>query len=474
MLHKTIQTAIPYAQELEQARIALGLPNSSHLAMMVSNSLFSNPDAEVPVSQFVQTVENVTIVEGGVTEHERVSEQLVNELAPLVQNHVSLSRQIGSLSKDFAETVQKYVNATPSEDPTGNFNIVKDELGDLFDESSVLSDLENASTPKSFIGSMIASGPRDFETLLGYVTTGRAKIDQAIQSTVAQHDKNFLENIWYGLFNSGMGQNSPYALNNLGLIPSGERLAVTYLGYLMAQRLYSEVSDDAVGALNVYQRNCADLRDHLLSLAAVALRERHNQIKNKVVVLSFNPATRTVVVNGPIYREWLEQGGSPDTVLGCLLSDASSYTADQLNNKQTTYNNQWTSYCAFHNAEYDVRRVRFLRSIYMIALTESMTDIQPYEEAYRKENPGFAEFVLSEAQKMLDRSSLDSLCDIEMTTLNLIAGIRFSYTPAKMILESIDRTMKSTPNVDVREAALVAACGYIAQYLLTQITVSKI
>ena len=43
-----------------------------------------------------------------------------------------------------------------------------------------------------------------------------------------------------------------------------------------------------------------------------------------------------------------------------------------------------------------------------------------------------------------------------------------------MILESIDRTMKSTPNVDVREAALVAACGYIAQYLLTQITVSKI
>jgi hypothetical protein len=131
MLHKTIKTAIPYAQELEQARIALGLPNSSHLALMVSNSLFSNPDAEVPVSQFVQTVENVTIVEGGVTEHERASEQLVNELAPLVQNHVAISRQIGALSKDFAETVQKYVNATPSEDPTSNFNIVKDELGDL-------------------------------------------------------------------------------------------------------------------------------------------------------------------------------------------------------------------------------------------------------------------------------------------------------------------------------------------------------
>lgn len=474
MLHKTIKTAIPYAQELEQSRIALGLPNSSHLAMMVSNSLFSSPDAEVPVSQFVQTVQNVTIVEGGVTEHERASEQLVNELVPLVQNHISIARQIGALSKDFAETVQKYVNATPSEDPTGNFNIVKDELGDLFDESSVLGDLENATTPKSFIGSMIASGPRDFETLLGYVTTGRAKIDQAIQSTIAQHDKNFLENIWYGLFNTGMGQTSPYTLNNLGYIPSGERLAVTYLGYLMAQRLYSEVSDDAVGALNVYQRNCADLRDHLLSLAGVALRERHNQITNKVVVLSFNPATRTVVVNGPIYREWLEQGGSPDTVLGCLLSDAGSYTADQLNNKQTTYINQWTSYCAFHNAEYDVRRVRFLRSIYMIALTESMTDIQPYEEAYRKENPGFAEFVLNEAQKMLDRSSLDSLCEIETVALNLIAGIRFSYTPAKMILESIDRTMKSTPNVDVREAALVAACGYIAQYLLTQITVSKI
>lgn len=475
MLHKTIQTAVPYAQELEQHRISLGLPPGSHLAQMVSASLISNPEASVSSTHFIDNVRDVTVnnIGGGLTEHELTSEKLVDDLVPLLQAHLTMARQIGSLSKSFSETVQTYVSATPAEDPTGNFNIVKDELGDLFDEASVLGDLDSATPPRAYVGSIIVSGPRDFETLLGYVTTGRANIDQAVQSTVAQYDKSFLENIWYGLFNTGMGQQTPYKVGALNIVPSGERLAVTYLGYLMAQRLYNEVPDDAHGNLTGYQRNVADLRDHLLSLAGVALRERHQQIQNKVVVLSYNPASRVVVVNGPIYRDWLNEGGSPDVVLGCLLSDAGAYTASQLAAKANVYMNQWNGYCAFHNAEYDVRRVRFMRSIYMISLTEAMTDIQDYEVDYRNSHPGFAETALMEAQKLVDCTSLEALTNIEGMALELIAGIRFSYTPAKLILDHIDRTLKSTPNVEPREAALVAACAYISKYLLSQISVSK-
>ena len=54
-----------------------------------------------------------------------------------------------------------------------------------------------------------------------------------------------------------------------------------------------------------------------------------------------------------------------------------------------------------------------------------------------------------------------------------MAGIRFGYTCAKLILEDIDQTMKSTPEVDVREAALVAAANYVALYQSTQITAGK-
>lgn len=473
MFHKAVQIAIPYAQELANKGITLGLPDNSHLALMVSNSLFSAPENTVPYSQFVETVQNVTVGAGTLTEHENISETLVEELAPLVQSHVSVARQIGALATSFAGVVQKYVEATPAEDPSGSFNIVTDELGNLFDESSVLGDLETSGTPRGYDGGAIASGPRDFDTLLGYLTTGRANIDKAIQQTVSQYADNFLENIWYGLFNSAMGHTSPYTLQNLNVIPSGERLAVTYIGYLMAQRLYENVPDDAVGNLSTFQSNVSNLRDHLLSLAGVALRQRHAQITDKVVVLSYNQQTRTVVVNGPIFREWLEQGGSSDIVLGALLSGGMAYTVQDLNTQGEKFNNQWIGYCSFHNAEYDVRRVQFMRSIYLVAMTESMSEIQGFEEGYRKEHPAHAEKVLTEVQNYVAAQSLDSLNDISKTSLELIAGIRFGYTPAKMILDSIDRTMKTTPDVDVREAALVASCSYVAKYLATQITANK-
>lgn len=56
--------------------------------------------------------------------------------------------------------------------------------------------------------------------------------------------------------------------------------------------------------------------------------------------------------------------------------------------------------------------------------------------------------------------------------LELVAGIRFDYTPAKMILTDIDQTLKSSPDVDVREAALVAAANYLALYLAGQISIA--
>ena len=63
---------------------------------------------------------------------------------------------------------------------------------------------------------------------------------------------------------------------------------------------------------------------------------------------------------------------------------------------------------------------------------------------------------------------------LERVCLELVAGIRFSYTPSLLILDNIDRILKESPDADVREAALVAACDYMALYLSGQISVHKV
>lgn len=118
-----------------------------------------------------------------------------------------------------------------------------------------------------------------------------------------------------------------------------------------------------------------------------------------------------------------------------------------------------------------MRRSNFFRGIYLTCFTEALGKIAPFEEAFRKARPTFAEQAVSSAESFLTQIGIDALDNVENTALHLTAGIRFDYTPAKGILKDIDDVTKSTPGVNVREAALVAACNYLALYLANQMAI---
>ena len=472
MFHKTLRLAIPYAQQLNQQGITLGLPQNSHLGSVLRFSSLDNPNAFTPVEDFIEGVRYATEIDGSISEHENFIGSLVDDLVPLVQNHIRISREVGALSTKLAEVVSKYYQSAPFIDASSNFNIIKDDVADFFDEAVIQGSLESKPIYNQSGIRPLVTGPRDPETIKDLLLTGNKRIDTGILTAVSSFGENFLQNLWSGLFMSPESGN-PYNLDRLNILPAGERLLVCFLGYTIATKLFDQVPDDAIGSLSAFQSSCADVRDLLLSLAAVAYDERKQHIQNGLVVTGFNPNTRTATVVGSVYREWLEQGGSPEIILGCLIGDASSYSKEQLNESSERYIGLWKSYCIFHNAEIDVRAANFLRSSYVVAFTEMMGNIELFEEEFRKKNPGFAESAITSAQSYLESIGVEELKDFEKTSLHLMAGIRFGYTCAKLILEDIDQTMKTTPEVDVREAALVAAANYVALYQSTQITAGK-
>lgn len=472
MFSNTLRTSIPYAQQLQNQRIRLALPSQSALGVLMTYSSADNPQANEPIEMFLGRIDNVTVVQGSLTEHDHAMCTLVDELIPLTESHIRMSRHIGQLATELANNVRRYVESAPAIDASGEFNIVKDETAGLFDEPSVISLIGQASTaPIRNVGSNFCSGARSFDALLGYLVTGNAKLDLRVKEIVAGYDSNWLENIWYGLFATGSGLASAYSLGALGTLPTGERLAVSYVAYVIAGKLLHEVPEDSVGGLSKYEDGLADLRDQMLVIMSGALSEYQHQLKNKVLAVAYRGYNRSVIVNGPVYREWLENGGSPELMLGSLLSNNPAYTAEEFSARGDQFKRQWDGFCVLHNADSDLRRSVFLRSIYLTCFGEALGNIAPFEEAFRKQNPNFAEQAMSRAEAYLCSSGITALVDLETVCLELMAGIRFDYTPAKMILQDIDAVMKSTPNADIREAALVAAANYLALYLVGQMSV---
>lgn len=464
-------SAIPYAQMLAQKGISLKLTNASHLSQGLT---FSRPDSPKPfttVSEFIDGVTSVIQMEQGVTEHQVFISNMVDEIAEPVKNHVAVARQIGALTSEFESKVRNYAAEASDQTAVGSFDIVKDELGPLFDISIVQNDVERA--PKRLIGyntATVCAGPRTEEELRGYLYTKNTDYNEAVDATLSFYGDNFLTNIWMGMFCNVSGVETPYHVANLANLPLAERLTVCYIAWLIANHIHGEVPPDAVGNMTQFQSVTSELSQFLHAQVGYCGDKMLGYGSDKMVVVRYEPSVRRIVVNGPNYRKWLEQGGQPEIVLGCCLTGATAYDSEALNYNRETALRAWNGYVMFHNQEADVRAAELLRSLYISCMLEQMQSVQPYEEQYRKDNPGHAEMVIDKTTKIVRSKSITQLKDFSKMSLELVAGLRFCYTPSLLILSEIDEILRSNPEADPREAALVASASYIAEYLLGQIT----
>lgn len=472
MLKNSLKIAVPFGQLLTQKGIQLNVGRSSHLGSLFAAATPDNHHPKIEADEFVKSVECVVSCNEGITEYDSFDLALKDELKPLVLSHIQMARAIGQISKGLVNKVQTFLAEMPVEGALSSFNIVQDDLPSLFDFPSVMGTME--STPKQ-VGRVrvenLVSGPRDVETIMSYLTSGKKEQDQAMLDTVEFYGSAFLVDIWNTLIYPGSGQGVNGSL--LMSKPAGERATFFLLGGLIADRLLNEVPKDGVGSLLNFQGQASNIRDWAMQNAAIAYQEYQANIEAKRVVLSYRPEGKTVVVCAPVYKDWLTKGGCAEVILGSLLSNQRSYTAGEFANSGDQHLKSWNSYCTFHNSAADSRRATLLRSTWLMAFASDIGDIQGFEEAYRKANPTHAEKCIEQVRQYLDTQGLTTMEEGHAVALHLVAKIRFSYTPAFDFLKDIDQVLAQNPDADPREAALVAAAKYIARYLAGQITVTR-
>jgi hypothetical protein len=239
---------------------------------------------------------------------------------------------------------------------------------------------------------------------------------------------------------------------------------------LTARNLIQRVEDvEADMTLSAYRDVMEDFISYSSACICEYIRRFDLATKNNVILLS--RSNKAALVNGEIFREWLNEGGCVETILGTILSDTPITTKNLINESRDKLLDKWNSYCHLAKmsaiSEEHVRFRLFITNEFLRSL-DSLTDD---EVEYSKKNVSYLETASKLAAELIDDGkhiySLEPYC----LALKLMAKCRFFYTSAYCILKDIHEAGEVNPDIDVREAALMAVINYLGDYLFEQMSI---
>lgn len=324
----------------------------------------------------------------------------------------------------------------------------------------------------------------DEGTLVGLLATGNSGWDSAVSDWLAKKPEGWLREVYGRVFGVNVGTN---------LIPDHEQAIRSDLrgkfeiiikigteDYLLAAHLLSTAllnnprSTEATGsewrsmmsswvqqtgrALNVFQR-------YVARQMAVKLMVLHWPAPGVVWVKS--PEDARIVVLGNAYNEWLEQGGSPEMLIGVLFAGDNSQpvTASELNAKKEVYANAYQRYEQILAREVAARSGTMIGNAFATALVLALNDATDDQLPLGTDRSELAQAINARIQAIREWPELD----IYRTARELLATAVFHKPTALHWLETIDELMAANTDLAPQEAAYLAVRDYVTKYVSQQI-----
>lgn len=248
--------------------------------------------------------------------------------------------------------------------------------------------------------------------------------------------------------------------------------------YLLCSGLYhSPLNTDKTGS---EWRNVLTTWQQQLGMAlSVSIDSMAHYIKDGRLVLHWpvrgtvwlkNADAGKITVLGNAYNQWLQQGGSPEIIVGALFAEsdrlpthAQDFTENAEHFAQEYQRYEQVLSREVANRAHDIIRQAFITSM-MMALGEATSDELP---------PGIPLDDLRDAvMAKIEHVSQWESVDIYRTARELLALEVFRKPTALWLLERIDELMEADGELDGAEAAYKAIEAYVAQYVGNQVKVS--
>lgn len=293
--------------------------------------------------------------------------------------------------------------------------------------------------------------------------TGAGMFDDEVREFVNQVGEERVKAVWDAFF----GGRSTSTGDILG--SRYDRFDLNAIAFLMARRLTMDVPKGVNMEITAWKNYIASIVEVAGANCAAVYRARDLDRKTNRLIISApvgDEPRGSIIVVGDVYDRFLKEGGSPEILFGALYSnEPRTYSA--LLEKGEFHAKTWKRVYSLHRTNISFERYRAMVGGLRLAVSKAISSI-PDDEL-----PATRSELHARLDERLSHVKQKDMEDIYHVSRKAVCRVIYPHTDAEKMLLAIDAAAETNPELDPREAALLATIEYVSQWLASLIQADK-
>ena len=474
IVSNAVEASLPLAEKYADSGLQLIAKPNTPLELLNGQVKFNEEmigTDEINVTFLSTHIEQTT---SGTTEgsnivpsmHDVYLGNITDEISKYVLAHLSFAKSdVKPKVIEYAENLNRMLANIPDITAESSINMSIYDIPAILQDESFIdmfkhTDGRTSIPPEKFMN----FAPRGHDEIVSLMMTGNNSYDKDILPWATNLDPEELCSVWESVFtNTGNTEG--------GILTLDKDINKSLIIFLIANTLESKVENTSVSySLDQYTKYIQQLKDMAATMLWASLKTLALYMKNDTVVLNVNQYTKSVTLLKPTYDKWLMDGGSPEIILGLIISEGIPATkGSAILALADKYSAKWETYRAYFNVTSGQTRVNNFKNAMSMCFDSVLISATEAVSEYTAINTNYIDQAKKLFSEYLDNISYKNMANINDIALDVVGKCVFFYTDSYSILKNIDEAHAINPNIDVREAATMATIAYVADYVLDQI-----
>lgn len=476
-----LESSLPLAERLDQNRIFLTAVEGSPLAALVSANR-SGPqfNVETKPGEYLADIDNIMYMANarnettGPSPHDIVMDDVTEVSIAAVQRIMTHARTVvRPVISELVEKVTQAMSVLASSSLLGMEVVVK-TVPAVFENNSLATAVKRFSeTPFDNPEMRLRCPNQTVEDIIKLMASGSGGLDSDIKEWAGALGDSWFIWLWENAFQQKQAEiTDTKSVTFRSLVEDPTHGANNALAiFLISRRLVeSDPLEGTEMALGDYESIIETFRNQSALRLTRELKDLEQEISSGILVVDIK-GTKTTV-NGSVYRQWIAEGGENEVLFGNMIDGSPSRYANMINERASDLKRKWLQHESVTMAVESTKRFQRIKESLVVQFLFQLQAMSDEE----KVNVNFvaAEKLFREGLQTVTLSDVDGLKALYLTCVKLVCRSRFYYTDAERILTTLDSVADDNPQLEVREAGLVAMIKYVAYWLSTQIKANPI
>lgn len=407
----------------------------------------------------------------GIYVHDLVKDEIVTAVAQTITANLDLARNVViPMARDTHLTYLTALEQLEKDvmQPVSILPNVYHAIWGMPQLTGMIERFEN--TPKSIIEFPAGMPSMPEEAIVDMMRTGIPELDMEIGAWVKDQPANKIRNIFHTVFVTREGMPGGY-INAKHRTEEGYDRNDLLALFLVASNFEDNLPDGVDIDLTRLRSGMWSVRDQVGRVLSAELRRREMNRNNNALIFGTEERYvgeniyRIVSVNNDVYRKYLEEGGTPESIYGAIMYNAPTTYASLLANKEDN-ERKWNRYYGMFTQRVAADMFVAQKRALDIAVMKSYAQM-PAEE--RGVSESMMKVMLKEAIEALEPGNFKK-DNGQIVVRDVVCATIFAHTNVGRVLTAMDTVEETDPNLTPREAAMFATIDLLARWMADQIT----